>query len=267
MDYRIAIPTISRSKTIRQKTIGYLLRTDIDLSKIDIFFSKPEEIQDYKKELKDLPIKNYIPTNQKHIRLQRNFISRYYPENTFVVGIDDDIQSLQTKINDKKTVELTQLNDFILNAFKISQMNKSDMWGIGAVLNPFFMKNAVSFNLKYIVGCFYGWRNTNEPKNTLSTEKGKDGYLYGKEDYEKSIQYYIADGKVTRFNYVAPKTKYYSEDGGIQTYRTIENEGNGVEYLLKNYPLYCKRKITKDGKYPEVRLIDRRKKRKINRPV
>ena len=179
MDYRIAIPTISRSKTIREKTIGYLLRTDIDLSKIDIFFSKPEEIEDYKKELKDLPIKNYIPTNQKHIRLQRNFISRYYPKNTFVVGIDDDIQSLQTKINDKKTVELTQLNDFILNAFKISQMNKSDMWGIGAVLNPFFMKNAVSFNLKYIVGCFYGWKNTDEPKNTLSTEKGKDGYLYG----------------------------------------------------------------------------------------
>ena len=177
MDYRIAIPTISRSKTIREKTIGYLLRTDIDLSKIDIFFSKPEEIEDYKKELKDLPIKNYIPTNQKHIRLQRNFISRYYPKNTFVVGIDDDIQSLQTKINDKKTVELTQLNDFILNAFKISQMNKSDMSGIGAVLNPFFMKNAVSFNLKYIVGCFYGWKNTNQPKNTLSTEKGKDGYF------------------------------------------------------------------------------------------
>ena len=49
MDYRIAIPTISRSKTIREKTIGYLLRTDIDLSKIDIFFSKPEEIEDYKK--------------------------------------------------------------------------------------------------------------------------------------------------------------------------------------------------------------------------
>ena len=34
MDYRIAIPTISRSKTIKEKTIGYLLRTDIDLSKI-----------------------------------------------------------------------------------------------------------------------------------------------------------------------------------------------------------------------------------------
>jgi len=102
MDYRIAIPTIARAKTIREKTIGYLLRTDIDLSKIDIFFSNPEEIDDYKKELKDLPIGNYISTNQKHIRLQRNFISKYYPENTFILGIDDDIQSIRIKINDKK---------------------------------------------------------------------------------------------------------------------------------------------------------------------
>ena len=62
MDYRIAIPTISRSKTIKEKTIGYLLRTDIDLSKIDIFFSNPDEIDDYKEQLKDLPIGNYIPT-------------------------------------------------------------------------------------------------------------------------------------------------------------------------------------------------------------
>tara|TARA_A100000172_G_scaffold26561_1_gene15550 strand:+ start:564 stop:1349 length:786 start_codon:yes stop_codon:yes gene_type:complete len=261
MDYRIAIPTIARAKTIREKTIGYFLRTDVDLSKIDIFFSDPSEIDEYKKVLGDLPIKNYIPTNQKHIRLQRNFIAKYYPENTFVVGIDDDIQSLQTKINDKKTVELTQFNDFVINAFNVSQANKSDIWGVSAVLNPFFMKNAVSFSLKYIVACFYGWRNTHLPKNLLSTEKGVDGQLYGKEDYEKSIQYYIADGKVTRFNYVAPKTKYYSEDGGIQVYRTLENERLGVEYLLRTYPSFCRRKKTKEGKYAEVRLRDFRKKK------
>ena len=38
------------------------------------------------------------------------------------------------------------------------------------------------------------------------------------EDFERSIRYYIADGGVTRFNYVAPKTKYYSEKGGIQNW-------------------------------------------------
>ena len=38
MNFRIAIPTIARSKTIKKKTIGYLQRTNIDLSKIDLFF-------------------------------------------------------------------------------------------------------------------------------------------------------------------------------------------------------------------------------------
>ena len=106
MNFRIAIPTIARVKTIRKKTIGYLQRTNIDLTKIDLFFSDPSEIDEYKKELKDIPIANYIPTNQRHIRLQRNFIVKYYPEDTFVLGIDDDISSVQMRVNQKKTQEI-----------------------------------------------------------------------------------------------------------------------------------------------------------------
>jgi hypothetical protein len=260
MKFRIAIPTIARSKTIKKKTIGYLQRTNIDLSKIDLFFSDPSEIEEYKKELKDVPIGNYIPTDQRHIRLQRNFIARYYPEGQFLLGIDDDISSVQMRVTEKKTQELIDLNEFIEQAFEISQSHKFDMWGVNAVLNPYFMRTDISFNLRYIVGCFYGWRNTHQPKNILSLEKSNDGMLYGKEDFEKSIQYYLADGGVTRFNYVAPKTKYYSEDGGIQTYRTIQNEQNGVNYLTKHYPLFCYENKKKKSKWPEVRLKDQRKK-------
>ena len=260
MNFRIAIPTIARVKTIRKKTIGYLQRTNIDLTKIDLFFSDPSEIDEYKKELKDIPIANYIPTNQRHIRLQRNFIVKYYPEDTFVLGIDDDISSVQMRVNQKKTQEITDLKEFIDQAFEISQSHKFDIWGVNAVLNPYFMRTDISFNLRYIVACFYGWRNTHQPKNLVSTEKGIDGMLYGKEDFEKSIQYYIADGGVTRFNYVAPKTKYYSEDGGIQTYRTMQSEQNGVNYLVKRYPLFCRENKNKKSKWAEVVLKDKRKK-------
>lgn len=260
MNYRIAIPTIARAKTIKQKTIGYLERANIDFTKIDLFFSNPDEIDEYKKQLKDYPIGNYIPTNQRHIRLQRNFISKYYPAGQLLLGIDDDITSVQIRISQKKTVELTELDDFIKNAFELSQSQNFDLWGVNAVLNPYFMRTDVSFNLRYIVGCFYGWRNTHEDKNILSTEKSADGMLFGKEDFEKSIQYYLADGGVTRFNYVAPKTKYYSEDGGIQTYRTIQNEQYGVDYLVKKYPLFCHENKNKKSKWPEVVLKDKRKK-------
>jgi hypothetical protein len=39
MDYRIAIPSIKRAKTIKDKTINYLAKTDIDFSKVDLFLA------------------------------------------------------------------------------------------------------------------------------------------------------------------------------------------------------------------------------------
>ena len=253
MNFRIAIPTIARSKTIKEKTISYLSRTDVDLKKIDIFLSDGDELNEYKESLKDYPV-NYIVTNAKHVNLQRNYIIKYYKKNEWILGIDDDIDTVQMKIDDKKTIELTSLVDFVHNSIDICKSNKFDLWGINPVLNPYFLKNTVSFNLKYIVACFYGWRNNKEEKAFVS-----ENPCYGKEDYERSIRYYMKDKGVVRFNYVAPKTKYYSEDGGIQTYRTVDYEETAVKWLLKTFPSFCKRNTSKGGKYPEVRLHHHRK--------
>jgi hypothetical protein len=258
MEYKIAIPSIARAETIYNKTFNYLAKTNIDFKKVYIFLSDGTELDAYKNSLKDYPV-NFIVTEQKHVNTQRNFICDYFEKDELICGIDDDIDSLQTKINDKKTTELIDLDEFIKNAFYISQTNKCDLWGVNPVLNPFFLKQNVSFNLKYIVACFYGWKNTREKKCYVSAKPE-----YGKEDYERSIRYYINDGGVARFNYVAPKTKYYSESGGIQTYRTVEYEEKAVKWLLKTFPAFCKRNTAKKTKYPEVRLIDQRKKRKIN---
>jgi len=254
MKYKIAIPSVARSETILKKTINYLLKTNIDFKNLYIFLSDEKEYEDYKKNLDEFNC-NIIVTGKKHVNTQRNFICDYFQKDEFICGIDDDIDTLQIKVNDKRTIELTDLDGFINNAFEISQQNKCDLWGVNPVLNPFFLKNNVSFNLKYIVACFYGWKNTQEKKSYVSTNPE-----YGKEDYERTIRYYVNDGGVTRFNYVAPKTKYYSEGGGIQTYRTVEYEEKAVQWLLKTFPMFCKRNTAKKGKYPEVRLIDRRKK-------
>ena len=72
----------------------------------------------------------------------------------------------------------------------------------------------------------------------------------------------MADGGLTRFNYISPKTKYYSEDGGIQTYRTVEYEQKAVDWLLKEFPMYCTINKHKKSKWPEVVLKDLRKKAK-----
>lgn len=256
MKFRIAIPTIARAETIKKKTINYLAKTDIDFKEVDLFLSDGNELEAYKESLKDYPI-NFIVTDKKHVNTQRNFMIDYYKEGQLVLGIDDDIQSIEMRISEKKTMPLLNLTEFVDQAFEISQSHKFDMWGVNAVLNPYFMRNNISFNLKYIVACFYGWRNTHERKAYVSTNPE-----YGKEDYERSIRYYMADGGLTRFNYISPKTKYYSEDGGIQTYRTIEYEQKAVDWLLKEFPMYCTINKHKKSKWPEVVLKDQRKKAK-----
>ena len=234
MNFRVAIPSISRAETITKKTLNYLKQTDIDMSKVDIFLSNPNEEQAYRENLKDYPVNIII-----------------------ILGIDDDIDMVAMKVDDKNTTQLNSLKDFVEQAFTISLDRKIDMWGVNPVINPYFMKNNVTFNLKYIVACFYGWRNNHEEKAYVSTNPE-----YGKEDFERSIRYYIADGGVTRFNYVAPKTKYYSEKGGIQNYRTVEYEEKAVQWLLNTFPMFCKRNTKSKGKYPEVRLIDQRRKKR-----
>ena len=256
MNFRVAIPSISRAETITKKTLNYLKQTDIDMSKVDIFLSNPSEEQAYRENLKDYPV-NIIISNTKHVNTQRNFIVDYYKEDELILGIDDDIDLVAMKVDDKNTIQLNSLTEFVENAFTISLDKKIDMWGVNPVINPYFMKNNVTFNLKYIVACFYGWRNNHDEKAYVSTNPE-----YGKEDFERSIRYYIADGGVTRFNYVAPKTKYYSEKGGIQNYRTVEYEETAVKWLLETFPMYCKRNTKSKGKYPEVRLIDQRRKKR-----
>ena len=257
MDYRIAIPSIKRAKTLKEKTISYLAKTNINFNKIDLFLSDGDELPEYKKSLSEYPI-NYIVTNQKHINTQRNFIVNYYKENQLVLGIDDDIKNVEMKVDDKKTTTLLNLDEFVKNAFEICLSKKINLWGINPVLNPYFMKNTVSFDLKPIIACFYGWKNNFERKAFVSTNPE-----YAKEDYERSIRYYIADGGVGRFNYVAPNTKYYAGDGGIQTYRTVEYEEKAVQWLLNTFPHYCKRNTSKKSNFSEVRLRDSRIKKSL----
>ena len=90
MNFRVAIPSISRAKTITQKTLNYLKQTDIDMSKVDIFLSNPDEEQAYKENLKDYPV-NIIVSNTKHINTQRNFIVDYYKEDELILGNPSDI--------------------------------------------------------------------------------------------------------------------------------------------------------------------------------
>ena len=247
MTYRIAIPSYKRSEAIRKKSLAYLSRTNINFDLIDVFVSDENEYDLYK----DLNVN--VVKGALGCGANRNFITNYYPENQKILCMDDDIKTVSMYANKKTLIEIQDLDSVIKNCFDISMSNNNNLWGIYPVHNAFFMKENVTFDIRYIIGCFYGVVNNHKEHAFVDLED--------KEDFERTIKYYLHDNGVTRFNYISPETAYYTEAGGMQETRTKERVKWSALELEKKYPYVCKTFISKKGYY-ELKLKDLRLKKK-----
>jgi hypothetical protein len=184
-------------------------------------------------------------------------MSNYYPVGKPIVHMDDDITGFieydeKARRNEKPLVSLEKT---IQQGFAECKKHGVRLWGIYPTPNGFFMSDKVDTDLRYIIGCFYGMFNpgTKGPKGIRLELEGD------KEDYERSIRFYIADGGVIRLRYVAPKTAYYTEKGGLQETRTQKTILDGAKWIVKTFPDYATLNLTKKSGHPEVRLRDKTK--------
>jgi hypothetical protein len=188
-----------------------LKKNNIPASKINVYVASKEE-HDHYLEVLEKGTYNKVVVGKKGIVPQCRFIMNQFPENKHIVRLDDDVVevdlSLSNLFKDKT------LDYFIKYGFKECMKQKSYIWGVYPVYNPFFRKgrDEISTCLNYIVGCFYGIINRpklNALKLTHTAENGQ------KEDVEVSLRYFIHDGIVLRFNRVGFVTKYYGTSGGL----------------------------------------------------
>ena len=221
---RIAIPTYNRPETIKKATLKTL--KDIDRSLIDIFVANEEQQQEYRKSIGD----DYnIVVGVKGMKNIRNFMIDYYPEGEEVFYFDDDIYGVYKK----EGAGLIDIDlSFIDEGFDVLKKTGAELFGVYPVKNHFFMNDEITTNLVYIVGCCYGCINRKDIKMTIDD----------KEDYERSILYYLKDKKVIRFGGITIKTKYYTEKGGLQSegMRNWEQVDTSAKYLAEKYPELCK---------------------------
>ena len=77
-----------------------------------------------------------------------------------------------------------------------------------------------------------------------------------KEDYERTIKYYLGDGGVLRYNNVSCNTKCYKEPGGIQATRKKEDSRRNAHYLMNKYPDLVKINNNRNSGFVEIRLRD-----------
>lgn len=234
MSFRIAIPSYKRPTRLRDCSLSLLHQNGVSDSIIDVFVANEDERVVY---AAANPTTNLIVA-VPGMAAVRNFMTDYYAEGQHVLFMDDDIHGF---------ISLSPFNfmDFVAQAFQEAIRKDLHLWGIHPVANRYFLKDKISTNLRYIIGCFYGVINR---RIYVDLEDG--------EDKLRTCLYYQIDKGVLRYNGIAPVTRYYKEPGGMQTTRTLERQRASGLILLQRFPLLLHRKDKKDGRI-EHRFCDK----------
>jgi len=247
MKYHIAIPSYQRSNLIKEKTLAYLLKTDVDPKSITVFLANNKELKEYT--AMKLGVK--LVVGKETLCAQRKFMRRYYPSGGLVFFIDDDIEGIYTFTTDRwpSMVPIIKLDKLIKESFNICATFNCSLWGIYPVLNPLFIFNhRSSFDLKYICGAVYG--------EVIDRDTFLDVTMEDKEDFERTIRHFIKNLSVFRWNHISMKTRYYLEDGGMQVTRTKERVSSSANKLVSMFPNHCVlNKSKRNQDFAEVKLI------------
>ena len=263
-NYVVAIPSYRRPDTLKNKTMKVLRHYKIDPKKIHIFVADTEQKAVYEAAL-DPKDYHKIIVGVPGIKNIRNFMPKYFREGQHIFYIDDDISKVYDTENDScdksdkkmnRQVVLKNLRALIDKGFALSKKTGLTNWGVYPANNPYFMKartrnidDYVSTNLVYIIGFMTGVINNREAEIRTIDDK---------EDYERSIKYYLKDGGLLRFNNVTCLTRCYKEPGGMQVERTAKRIHDSAVYLTEQYPLLCTLNTSKKSGYTEIRLRDTR---------
>jgi len=226
-NYVVAIPSYKRAEVLVKKSLKTLREGGVPASKIHIFVANDEEYKNYEKVVPK-ELYNKIVVGEKGITNQRKFIVRYFPENQYVVSIDDDVEQIEKMKGADKLLKIKDVDAFFKEGYNDLKKSGLYIWGIYPVRNPFFMKPRTSTDLKFIIGVLRGFINRH------SKELEPSPNAEGKEDYEQSILYFKKDGGVLRYNNITTKTKFNSE-GGLGKDRFDMNK-RAADYLKKTYP-------------------------------
>ena len=298
-EYVIAIPSYNRPENIKKATLNMLSEYKIPTKKIYIFVANSKQKKLYEKSL-DPNMYNKIVIGKVGVKNIRNIMANYFPENQHIFYIDDDIyrvsecvyrKSYLDRYLERKNIpntrenrdeyrkkghvlrKLPNLHKFITEGFQLCKTKKMRLFGIYAAYNPYFMKSTnkngshISTKLTYVEGGFCG---------VINSKLAEKRTVADKEDYERSINYYLLNGGVIRYNSIGALTKCYTEPGGMQStgHRSWERVDKSAKYLVAKYTDLCQLKTSKKksdkktGKvWTEIMLRDKRNEPKFGEKI
>ena len=249
IEYQIAIPSYKRSETVKEKTLKVMEQYNIPPERVTIFVANTDEESVYKESLKDHKYGSNIVVGVPTIGAQRNFMEKWYPEGTYLMMFDDDIEEVQRKCGEQDLEPVDDLyKEVIEQGFKSCEELGAKTFGIYAAANAYFMKDRVYDKLCYIIASMFGVICDHDPYLDRVTNHG--------EDYEYSLRQYVKHGVLCRLDNYTVKSNYYKEEGGLQTIRTEEYIRTSIEKIAEMFPDLCTMYTRKSTGHAELKLRD-----------
>ena len=227
---KFVIPTYNRVGKV--KTLKLLKDNNIPIKQIYIFVIK-EEYENYKKEYPEYK----IIIGEKGLINQRQFITNYFKEGTKIISMDDDLYAFRkfNEIEGNKTLTDTSLKEFICSGFR-------ECLHVGSYIfstypNDNFnrdMVDSISYDLCFLIGHFFGYINRHANDLIIEYEQ--------KEDYLRSLKYFLKDNITVRFNNHCFITNTYKNKGGMNEdiNKRIEDNNKTVDCILDTYSNYIR---------------------------
>jgi len=218
-----------RAHLISDLTLKYLEEQDYPSSKIYIFVASEAEHQEY---VRRIPRNLYaeIVVGVPGLKEQRNFITLYFPENEILMQLDDDI----------KGIKMLDPDETFLNLVDRGLQHLDQGGGLFGILpndDGRKMRSRTTTHLAHIIGSFCILKNH---KNLLLN-------ITEKEDFERTILYFLRYNQVARYQGAGVTTRYTRTEGGLQTSPRLENMRESIRYLSNTYPGAVKGVMKKKG--------------------
>lgn len=251
--YEIAVQSYRRAETLCDKTAKLLERLRVPPAKVTVFVADDEQRALYADALGCTPYGDRIVVAATGIRDARNFIQGYYPEGTRVVCMDDDLQDLlrlappRTAADlqkDRALLPVEDLDSVVRDGFRLCRAHGATLWGVYPAKNPFFMHREPKIGLYHIAGAFWGCINSHQDQLRATLDE--------KEDYERTLQHFVRDGKVCRLEYVTVDTG----PGGMQAERTKDRVLESARELAKRFPKLCTMYVRNTTGFAELKLAE-----------
>lgn len=240
----VAVPSHARAGQINDKALSALAEGGVPSEIVRVHVAAAE-LDTYRRYVDPGLCAEVVP-GALGLAANRRAIGRHYGDGARVVQIDCDVRQVVARANDHLLVPVPDLLGTFVDCFAGAALAGARLWGVYPVPNALWMKPRIRTGLSFCWGSLFGHVVDDDLSPTLDQ----------KEDYERTLLYWQADGTVARFEYLSVRTTMYAP-GGMQAEdqpdRAAANEA-AVDELLARWPdrVFVKPKRGQVGR--EIRL-------------